>query len=256
MKGRRTSPRTPTKSELSAKDEFDGWLRGQMPTVHVTWEVPDHDPPDFYLSFDGEKYAVEVTDMMTNRTHVESYAKFIEGVQREARTRGILSGSHLVSFDYTIADWRKTKREVRTRLLEYVESAGTLPVSTASHVIKVNGRSVARVVSAAGSPRLVYLRCTVFGYKDHPDVASPIEKIVATKAEKLNRSGVALPTILLVRDRHDARPRPEDYPTHISGQEQFHTIFIANVNRQWSSFVLCSKDESWASMRKEVAEAD
>ena len=52
-----------SKSEELCKSCFDKYLREQLPDSNVVWEDVEqrYEPPDFYLTIDNAKYAVEVT---------------------------------------------------------------------------------------------------------------------------------------------------------------------------------------------------
>src|SRR5438477_495851 len=71
------------RQEGFCRDEFDRWLKGNY-RVSTTWEPEVNDPPDFWLTLDGAKYAVEVTRILNEDDRTSAFEPnlrdFSEGV--------------------------------------------------------------------------------------------------------------------------------------------------------------------------------
>src|SRR5262245_48913710 len=55
------------KEEEASKMAFDQFLRTRSDNPTIIWDDVVKDPPDYYLHLDGQKFAVEVTQIMETR---------------------------------------------------------------------------------------------------------------------------------------------------------------------------------------------
>ena len=122
-------------SEELCKNSFDKLLRNLLPYSSISWEdVPQiYEPPDYYLSIDGMKYAVEVTILMKKvnvgkkyqplpyRKISENLKCFINtDIEAIARDNNYLRGTYFVSFSEPIKNFMEKKGEIKSNLLSYI----------------------------------------------------------------------------------------------------------------------------------------
>lgn len=126
------------KQEEFCRDEFHGWLKchlGEIPD----WK-PGDEPPDFWLTLNEVKYAVEVTRIVCQdaRTDWASLRRMVKEASEEARTAGDLSGTYLVAFEGRVAQLRKVRRSIKERLLQYVRQTASVETQK-GEAIEVEG---------------------------------------------------------------------------------------------------------------------
>jgi hypothetical protein len=95
--------------EELARSEFDQLLREQLGVIRPEWEEVDAEcePPDYYLSFDARRFAVEVTTVMEKvELQAGSYPslailatlkKTVDEIENRARADDFLRGCYVVS---------------------------------------------------------------------------------------------------------------------------------------------------------------
>jgi len=125
-----------SKSEEFCKDRFDRFLKGLLPNSTISWEevAPADEPPEFYLSVDGTKYAVEVTILMQKAgvgareplpvgTIRDLLRRFVtDEVQSVARQQHYLHGTYLVTFSKPIDNFTNVKTAIQNELLSYIRT--------------------------------------------------------------------------------------------------------------------------------------
>jgi hypothetical protein len=124
--------------EEFCRGEFDRWLKHHTGAI-PEWK-PGDEPPDFWLTLNDVKYAVEVTRIVCqdDRKDWASLRKLAKEVSEMARNAGELSGTYLVTFEGRVAQMSKVRRSIKDRLLHYIRQ--TTSVETQSgQAIEVDG---------------------------------------------------------------------------------------------------------------------
>ncbi len=115
------------RQEEFCRDEFDRWLKDQLPGTSISW-ADGSEPPDFWLSLNGRKYAVEVTRILCedDRAVTASLWGVVADTEDEARKAGKLSGTYVVEFAGPIKTFPKWRDELKARILDYAKWTASL----------------------------------------------------------------------------------------------------------------------------------
>jgi hypothetical protein len=111
-------------------------LRKLLPDSNFLWEEVEqkHEPPDFYLTVDTEKYAVEVTQLILQAdvgaikpqpygTVRDILRKFvIDDIEEVAKKNYFLHGTYSVMFSKPITNFSHLKDFIQYALLSYISS--------------------------------------------------------------------------------------------------------------------------------------
>jgi hypothetical protein len=90
------------RDEAFAQEALTRYLHSQG-FSHLLWEEPDQDPPDFFLTVDGQRHAVEVTQVMdsvelggrviSDRGVVSALRQTVATLEEAAKKRKVLRAS-------------------------------------------------------------------------------------------------------------------------------------------------------------------
>ena len=194
-----------------ARIAFHEYLLRQAKRESIQWEAVAPDPPDYFLTLDGTRFAVEVTAMMEKMTIAgkprstvgisASLFKFVHEVENDARDSGILRGAYVLSVD--VLDelgtrWADLKRSV----LDYVNR--TRDLESAPEKVLLENRPESWWIAKFGSHKN-YIGGLVGGGgkwegEANQDIHDLLAEAVATKSKKL--SLVPEPAILLLLDAY------------------------------------------------------
>ena len=157
MNAKRLEYRTRSGIEEHCRTELDSWLRRQIPEAQLSWQVPDSDPPDYWLLFYRRRFAVEVTEVRDVSVRADGFygqvVKFCAEIQREALRKGILRGTYGVTGYAAIERFASKKPSLRKLALEYIRT--TAGVGSRSEVVlhgSVDKPLLGIVKSADGHP--------------------------------------------------------------------------------------------------------
>lgn len=249
-----------SKSEEFCKVSFDTYLRKIMPISNLLWtDVKQKDePPDYYLSVDDIKYAVEVTILM-QKVNVEAknhlpigiirnlLSKFVkEEVEMVARNGGYLQGAYLVVFSKPITNFAEVKGAIQTELLSYI--ADTIASSKASpRVIYKNSRQECLIEKVNSEDNKVVMGGPVIFKWEGESLAEAKQLLNERLDEKKHRlRNISLSKILLLHDKYPFTYRGT-YKACISevpSSHSFHTVFVAGSDNEGE--ILYSQEPAWA----------
>lgn len=240
--------------EEAARCEFDQFLKGQSFGVDPNWTEVDQvcEPPDYFLELGDERFAVEVTGVLSqvefggSKTPtisvLTSSRRFVEGIERFAVEEDVLRGAYAV-LAHPLRNFKNHSNQIRQEILRYIATTADQPSAPRQ---KVGGNrhenwSIQKV--HAESNRLL---C---GFspkaKWHIEVVQELRLLLAgcVETKEVKLANVRGPKILLILDRYswaDSATWRESVPPN-SGF--FHTVFRAS--RSGNSFPLFSKELRW-----------
>ena len=241
-------------NEELCKSRFGNYLKNSLSTGPLAWEDGD-EPPDFYLSIAGERFAVEVTILMEQFTVGEStmptkairasLREFVDEVEQLARKQNTLHGTYLVLFSKPIAGFRDSKDSIRLALLNYVANTQGVERAPRQVVFKHNRQTCSIEKFHTQTDRIN--QAVAFNGKREDEAAAEIynllEERLAEKCHKLRM--IHLPKIALLYDAYlFANPSMfKDCTSRLSSLDSFHTVFIVHDN--YLDFILYSQNPDW-----------
>lgn len=246
-------------SEEFCKSCFDKYLRELLPDSNIVWEDVEqrHEPPDYYLTLNSAKYAVEVTililkaDIGTKKALPigivrDILRKFvIDDVETTAKENNILHGAYLVIFSKPITNFTSVKGGIQDALLSYI--CGTQGVSKApSRVIYKSGRQECSIEKVHGDEDKVVMGGPIISRWEDEALIEAQQLLDDRLSEKEHRlRKISYPKILLLHNKYHLAEY-EIFKKCISTSPfllSFQAVFLVESNGK--SFMLYSKDQVW-----------
>ncbi len=246
-------------NEELCKSRFENFLKGSSTTGPLSWE-DGGEPPDYYLTIDGIRYAVEVTivmetlevgtSTMSTKAVMASLGNFVDEVELIARKQSILHGTYVVLFSKPITNFRDVKDTIRNALLAYIESTQVLGKAPQQVIFK-RGRQTCSIEKIHSQADRIHKPGPTNG-KREGDAALEICELLKNKLdEKLYKlRNVQPPKIVLLYDAYlFADPSMYRDCTSVLSSlfDSFHTVFIVHGNNQ--DFTLYSQNPGWLQMK-------
>lgn len=161
------------------------------------------DPPDFWLTTGGLRYAVEVTNVVHEHNRRTGTAQWdlVREAERDAKNRGILSGRYIVAFRDPWAN-PKQKSSFKQRIIDFVAKNSNVEKTSAEEVV-VGGRSLADIQKYAGAGSNIHPfgggLNELGGFEDdiREQLSPVIDRAIKTKARKM---AAHRPAVLVLYD--------------------------------------------------------
>ena len=241
-------------SELRAKEGFAAWLN------HVTGETgvweDGKDPPDHWLEWDQERFAVEITEVMqdiplgqgfsTERGVREALKRTAAKLEAELLAEGSLNGTYVLHA-CPVPELGRHLPTLKATIRKYVVNTGHLATAPSKQLLK-GRRGQAWSISklrATGAALLAWFSVgsAKWSREATEDLRSLIEERVRVKSEDYR----AIPgrKILLLVDSY-LYADWEDWIAAASVQFEatFHTVAV--ISSTFGCRVLHSENKAWA----------
>jgi hypothetical protein len=129
--------------EQKCKAAFHTFISSDHHLKDIGWTDGD-EPPDYYLSLRNTRYAIEVIQVrelvsIGNKTLADldilvTFRRFIKEIEREAITRGILTGAYSVSFK-PLENFGKLQQQIKREINEYLQATQSVPFAAEKTII-------------------------------------------------------------------------------------------------------------------------
>lgn len=167
--------------------------------------APGSDPPDYWFTVGGIRYAVEVTRLVQQQGRHSRYGsqavleRWVKELSRAAINRNDLVGRYALFLDHKVAESpHQVRRALRLQLLELLHQTRHLPVFHLRSLLTVDPW-LARISKHSGegaSISLVTTGFTAWGADVEVNTRSILQRALATKRKKL--AGVQEPLVLVL----------------------------------------------------------
>lgn len=241
------------KDEEIAKHCFKYYLLNRF-GLKTHWRRGE-DPPDYYMKLQGEEFSVEITSLFgDDQAYVESLKRLAKRVERLAIQQEILSGHYVIGFGSKFNDFRRARRLIEEKALEYIKKTKLRDEAPWSSIIqerefqichikktRAKGNKVLSGVSPGGkwteSPEFKEDVCNLL-----QDRITEKKRILETKEKT---EGTVLPKILLLLDRnpYSEQSNYKECVKQLQSIDLFHSIFI--VRNQDEGYFLRTQNEKW-----------
>jgi hypothetical protein len=248
-----------SESEEFCKESFDKYLRKTIPTHQLLWEDVDEkaEPPDFYLTVERTRYAVEVTQMIEKgdigvknllpvRVIRDVLTRFVkEDVEAVAMSGGYLRGAYLVIFSKPMVNFADVKYQIQADLLSYISETQTASKAPSRRIYKA-GRQECEIAKSHNRQDKVVMGGPIIG-KHEGEILDKAKQLLDDRlTEKTHRlRNIGNSKILLLHDKYPFADRGT-YRLCISKEgllNNFHTVFVVGGNNKGE--ILYSKEPTW-----------
>jgi len=177
--------------------------RTRVTGLSATFRANRRDPPDFWLTASGIKYAVEITNVVHQEDRNISTAQWdlVREVEQETFNKGILKGRYIVAFREPWAG-RKQRRKFRQRIIDFVTQNARVERTPKVELV-VDGKSLCDIEKYASDGTNIHPfgggLNELGGFEDDVrDQLSPlVDRAIKTKAKKM---ALHRPAILVLYD--------------------------------------------------------
>ena len=235
-----------SKSEIICQRSFDRYLTSRFKSSIIEWS-DGAEPPDFYLTLDAKRYAVEVTALIEQiklgpeevsiNSISNSLWRMVDEAEREAAIRGALNGCYIVYLLEPIEKLAKRKSLIIQWILDYVVATKTDESYPQKVLLRQGGISCIAITKRASQPSLIVPIDSIDGSDGwEGDLRATACKLLQTaitvKSQKM--SHLALPKILVLLNHF---PLVDfDYYSacvpEITGINAFSAVFVVGVEEK------------------------
>ncbi len=240
------------KEEEQAKGYFNGFLEARYSPRDILWEDGD-EPPDYWLTLSGARYAVEVTSILERAnigTSVTSHLTvwkairdFVETIEEEALKEGILNGSYHVGFK-PVNNLKSAKAGIRKSIKDFVHKTKDVN-ETDSHSLPVDGSCFWTIKKTGGNNDHLYIGTTETRWgEDIEGLVFLADQAIENKINKLKHIRCDKVLILLVAYPWVKTSTWESL-VNIELITKFHTIMAVNLMFEKAYSVIFSQYQPW-----------
>jgi hypothetical protein len=249
-----------SKSEQFCKDCLERFIRKIYPSSSIIWEnvEQNQEPPDYYLSVDETRFAVEITKLV-RKERVGTEKSLPAGIIRDclkrfvsdeiegvARENGSLHGSYLVGFSKPITNFATVKNLIQSKLLTFVSDTQLADRASPQVVYKCN-RQECQIEKLSNQDDNIIMGGPIISSWEgdaQAEVAQLIDDRLNEKKHRLRN--INDPKILLLHNEYQFDNLVGIYKECIlaeSSLNTFHSVFV--VHRSNEVDVLHSREPSW-----------
>jgi len=239
------------------------YLKHKIGCGEVQAKRESNDPPDFWLTVDGRKFAVEVTSIAKNASYFPSCKRLAKYIEMQAKQKGWLSGKYTLQIlgnpkiqKVNSKDWK----EVAENALGYIHQ--TMNLSRADiNILYKDSKGVLKIEKLAKNESYVAVLASNAKFEGPmiEELGKLLQKAISMKISNLSgfRSSCS-EIILLLYDAYiyadiiDVRQAFRD----VAVTDFFHSIFwVQGLKRNARSllendvyakgYILFTKDKKW-----------
>lgn len=226
--------------------------------LRIRWDtVPQQfEPPDYYLTIEGNRYAVEVTGItdkidLNGETYESlcvsnSLHRFVDEIEKEAKSKGILAGTYVIGLS-PLSDFRVRREEIRLKLLEYIEITQNMRKAKSEKVVD-NGFeriNIEKLDISENTIEPVMSYTPKWKGESIEELRYALNHSLNIKSQKLSK--IYDPIILIFLDSFIYLDVPdwENIIEQLEISSKFHTICLVSQRDHLS--ILMSKEKTWIS---------
>jgi len=248
-------------SENYGRDAFNTYLEGRSLYKNIEWTPKPNgpnNPPDFYLSLDGNEYSIEVTetqvkqkDGIEQKGFTSSRVELVKSIEAEASKREILRGLYCICF---LMPWsarldKKLREYLKVEIFEYLDNTREQYAESPKDILS-NYKMICQVFKIGNSRNAIFPSFVDGAWPESTEAQACVCKLlqdtIDTKATKLNKAMVPPPRILLMLNTY-----PFAYPDmykkclkDVHNADFFYTIFVV-IGQKEANFVLYTSNAEW-----------
>ena len=232
-----------SKSEIICQTIFNQYLASKCTSSIIKWFDGD-EPPDYYLTVNGESYAVEVTALIERinsglgeksiNTISHSLQRMVDEAEHEADLRGDLNGRYTVYLLEPVERFAKLRVSITKKIIEYVratKSADSLPQEV---LLWQNGRTCVAIAKSASQPSMIDSFDCIEGSDGWlEELKATAYKLLQTAVNVKSRkmSHLDLPKILILDNQYLLADI--DYysacVSEVKGLDAFSVVFVVGI---------------------------
>ncbi|MCH7626179.1 MAG: hypothetical protein IIC83_09670 [Chloroflexi bacterium] len=244
-----------SESEIICQCSFDKYLTSKFDSSIIEWS-DGAEPPDYYLTLDDKRYAVEVTALVERiklgleekpiNTISDSLRRMVDEAENEAVLRGDLNGRYTVYLREPVDRFSKQRLSITQKILEYVRATKGAESFPPKVLLWQNGRTCVAIAKSASQPSIIDPFDCIEGSDGWPgDLREAACKMLQTaineKSPKM--SHLFMPKILILDGRYSLVNF--DYysscVSEVTGLDDFSAVFVVGIEEK--GYMIHSGDE-------------
>ncbi|MBZ0302428.1 MAG: hypothetical protein K8J31_21960 [Anaerolineae bacterium] len=245
------------KDEEFAKQAFDQFLATKGISDRLWLE--GNEPPDYFLVINNQRYAAEITTIteridtprktVSRRTIDKSGEAFVRDVETTATKEGILNGTYYISFPFVQRDYYAVQKSLKLALLDFISRSKN--DSEFPHTpIKIDGVQYCAIQKTQRPGSRIIVGINPSNAKWAGDAAiEACDLLLSSISEKeIKLAHINEQKILIILNEYpyiDSVAFYKSCLTTASQVENFHTIFLIDLEKTDNDCVLCTKNPNW-----------
>lgn len=252
--------------EVVCLDSLVHHLKQRCGCLNVQFEREQNDPPDFWINIDGQRYAVEITSIVTGQDYRATCWKLKEAIERSASRKGVLNGTYSLNITRKPSFPRRSSKEWRTlidKATSFIKSTISAdPSEERTLLANENGIvGIEKFSTTGASVGLLGPTEAKYHVEAIDEIKTLIQKAITTKRLKLEKKGVTSNCTRIILALYDAYGfvTLNDIKQSLLqtiGYDWFHSIFwaasftnrtneLASDNPGREGSFLYSKSKEW-----------
>lgn len=230
--------------EEYAKYQFDSYLSNKFSTIKFQWNKGD-EPPDYYLTFDNEIYAVEVTQVnkkintprgIKPLNLIEASVRdLVKEIDKEAKNLDVLDGKYVIFFSDITRDFYAVRKQIKQRILSIIKSTQMDQNSRVS--IEIDYTKYCEVMKIDNRENRVSLAYSSTSAELDSEISSElynsIKEAVINKSYRLRNVNMPQILVLIIEYMDTNLQQCVAHIKNVDEAKNFHTIFLCGG---WDSF--------------------
>ncbi len=231
-------------AELVCADCLTHYLKDKGGCNSILIKRNKDDPPDFWFTIDGEKFAVEITSIVKDQGYLANINKLTENIQQSAQDNNVLSGKYVLIIFRKPNIPRKNTPEwnnLVNKTTSFIKATKNIGSTDKTELFKDFNGYIAIAKADQHSNTVVCMFTTQFQWEGdtQTELTQLMQKAVDEKQKKLEEKGVPSncpQNILMFYDAYGYGDI-EDAQTallKVEGYRWFHSVFWVSsfTNRQ------------------------
>jgi hypothetical protein len=240
-------------SEIRAKEGFAALL-SQLTGNGGDWQDGE-DPPDFWLDWAGERFAIEVTEVMqriplgngspTERGVLKALKRAVAQLEIEILAEGILDGTYVMNA-CPIPDLRSQMPGLKADICEYIASTKHVPSAPSKQLLKGRRGQTWAISKVRPTGTDLLAGFSVGSVKMAIEASADLRDLIAERIEVKSTDYQNIPgkKVLLFVDSY-LYADWEDWmdAAAVAAMSLFHTVAV--ISSVFGCRVLCSENKVW-----------
>jgi len=240
-------------NEIRAKKGFAALL-SQLTGNGGVWQDGE-DPPDFWLDWAGERFAVEVTEVMqriplgygslTERGAIEAIRRAVAQLEKEILAEGILDGTYVMNA-CPIPDLRGQMPALKADICEYIASTKHISSAPSKQLLKGRRGQTWAISKVRSTGTDLHAGFSVGSVKSAIEASADLRYLIVERVEVKSTDYQNIPgkkVLLFVDSYLYADWEHWVDAAAVAARSVFHTVAV--ISSVFGCHVLCSENKAW-----------
>lgn len=241
--------------EEFCQKSFDVYLKSKIAPRNITWMEGNQEiAPDYYLTIEAERFAVEITTLdekvekdgkkVPIKAIYDSCRRFVKNVEEEAVRKGVLTGTYYMAFPLIHIDFYRVQKALKNTVLEFFADTQLVPKTGPKEIKVEDGYCSIYKTTNSGVNFKLAIYPTSAKWVSAEEPCAYLEEILNNKSKKLARLNDSKILVILFDFPYVDSSILQQCVLTTSLISNFHTIFIVSTRNE-PSYILRTRNPNW-----------